>query len=127
MSMLLDWTEPPAMSPTAPAPAVAAADGTLWLAYRVARDPHHCAVVRFLRASHHAWGAPPASHVEELGPELSPGSFYEVRATPEPGGTRRWLVTFPDAILDVRAADGAVVLRATAAPSPAHALAALLA
>jgi hypothetical protein len=36
-------------------------------------------------------------------------------------------VTFPDAILEVRAADAEVVLRATAAPDPAHALAAILA
>ena len=35
------------MSASAPAPAVIATDGTLWLAYRISRDPHHCAVVRF--------------------------------------------------------------------------------
>jgi hypothetical protein len=37
------------------------------------------------------------------------------------------LATFPDAMLEVRAADAELVLRATAAVSPAHALAALLA
>lgn len=45
-----------------------------------------------------------------------------------PGGSaRRWLITFPEAILEVRAADGEVVLRAAAAIAPTHALAALLA
>lgn len=127
MAALIDWTEPPAMSPTAPSPALAAADGTLWLAYRIARDPHHCAVLRFERVTRHAWGAPPARHVEELGPGLPAGGFYEVRGGDGSPRARRWLVTFPDAILEVLAAEGLVVLRATAAPSPAHALAALLA
>jgi len=40
---------------------------------------------------------------------------------------RRWIITFPDALLDVRAADGEVVLRAAAALGPSHALAALMA
>jgi hypothetical protein len=40
---------------------------------------------------------------------------------------RRWIITFPDALLDVRAADGEVILRAIAAVEPSHALAALLA
>ena len=40
---------------------------------------------------------------------------------------RRWIVTFPEALLNVRAADVEVVLRATAALVPSHALAALLA
>lgn len=127
--MLQEWTEPPPMSPTAPAPAVLSSDSTLWLAYRIARDPHHCAVVRFHRVEEYAWRPPPAAHVpEDLG-NLPQGSFYEV---PPGNGTgayqgRRWLVTFPEAILEVRAADGEVVLRATAALEPAHALAALLA
>ena len=118
------------MSATAPAPALLASDSTLWVAYRIARDPHHCAVLRFHRVEEYNWGAPPAVHgVEEEGP-LSQGSFYEVSL--EPGrraaaGARRWLITFPDAILDVCAADGEVVLRAAAALGPAHALAALLA
>jgi hypothetical protein len=118
------------MSATAPAPAVLSSDGTLWLAFRIGRDPHHCAVVRFHHVVRYAWGDPPAAHVEEITQELPRGSFYEI-----PGGTkseagereRRWLVTFPDAMLEVRAADAEVVLRATAAPSPSHALAALLA
>jgi hypothetical protein len=127
--MLRDWTEPPAMSATAPAPAVLSSDGTLWLAYRIARDPHHCAVLRFHHVERYAWGAPPAVHgMVEVGP-LPQGGFYEVPGeSPEAGrGGRRWLITSPDAILDVRAADGEVVLRATAALGPAHALAALLA
>ena len=37
--MLEEWTEPPPMSAVAPAPAVLSSDGTLWLAYRIARDP----------------------------------------------------------------------------------------
>jgi hypothetical protein len=127
--MLRDWTEPPPMSATAPAPAVLSSDGTLWLAYRIARDPHHCAVLRFHRVEQYAWGSPPAVHgVEETGP-LPQGSFYEVPsgAVADRRGGRRWLITFPDAILDVRAADAEVVLRAAAALGPAHALAALLA
>jgi hypothetical protein len=40
---------------------------------------------------------------------------------------RPWLITCPDAILEIRVADGEVVLRAAAALGPAHALAALLA
>ncbi|HEU5042405.1 MAG TPA: hypothetical protein VFT84_16375 [Gemmatimonadales bacterium] len=126
--MLEEWTEPPAMSPVAPAPALHASDGTLWLAYRIARDPHHCAVIRFHHVQQHLWGAPPAVHgLESLG-DLSPGSFYRVPVTTGDTGrlVRRWLITFPDAILDVRAADGEVVLRAAAALGPAHALAALL-
>jgi hypothetical protein len=128
--MLREWTEPPPMSANAPAPALLASDATLWVAYRIARDPHHCAVLRFHRVEEYAWGAPPAVHqVEEEGP-LAQGSFYEVSRRPGRGadaGARRWLITFPDAILDVCAADGEVVLRAAAALGPAHALAALLA
>ena len=127
--MLKEWTEPPAMSGAAPAPAVLSSDGTLWLAYRIARDPHHCAVIRFHHVRRYLWGAPPAVHALESRDQLSPGGFYEVPALAddkEPPG-RRWLITFPDAMLEVLAADGEVVLRAAAALGPAHALAALLA
>lgn len=128
--MLREWTEPPAMSATAPAPALLASDGTLWVAYRIARDPHHCAVLRFHHVARYAWGAPPAVHgVEEAGP-LAQGSFYEVPGVPGKtarADARRWIITFPDAVLEVRGADAEVVLRATAALGPAHALAALLA
>lgn len=128
---LVEWTEPPPMSATAPAPAVRSTNSTLWLAYRIARDPHHCAVVRFHRVEEYAWGVPPAVHVDEVRPELARGSFYEIPPGSAPseaaGRERRWLATFPDAMLKVRAADAEVVLRATAAISPAHALAALLA
>jgi len=126
--MLEEWTEPPPMSAVAPAPAVLSSDVTLWLAYRIARDPHHCAVIRFHHVQHYAWGLPPAVYgLDSLG-DLSQGSFYEVPVTSgEGGGTgRRWLITFPDAILEVRAADAEVVLRAAAALGPAHSLAALL-
>jgi len=127
--VLREWTEPPAMSATAPAPAVLSSDGTLWLAYRIARDPHHCAVLRFHQVDHYAWGAPPATYGPEQVSTLPQGSFYEVpgeRGEQRIGG-RRWLITFPDAILDVRAGACEVVLRAAAALGPAHALAALLA
>lgn len=128
--MLDEWTEPPPMSVLAPAPAVLSSDSTLWLAYRIERDPHHCAVIRFHQVQHYAWGAPPAVHgLESLG-DLSQGHFYEVPATTRAdvaGPGRRWLITFPDAILEVQAAEGEVVLRAAAALGPAHALAALLA
>jgi hypothetical protein len=118
------------MSAAAPAPAVLSSDGTLWVAYRIARDPHHCAVIRFHHVAQYTWGAPPAVLGLESSGELPQGSFYEVPAgtsvdADSPG--RRWLITFPDAVLEVRAADGEVVLRATAALEPAHALAALLA
>jgi hypothetical protein len=128
--MLVEWTDPPPMSATAPAPAVLSSDGTLWLAYRIARDPHHCAVVRFLHVQQYAWGAPPAAHMLDDQPASPRGSFYEVpagSASPGTGRERRWLATFPDAMLEVRATDAELVLRATAAVSPAHALAALLA
>lgn len=117
------------MSASAPAPAVLSTDGTLWLAYRIARDPGHCAVLRFHRVERYAWGAPPAAHGLEAAGQLPRGSFYEVPPPDpaEPAGARRWIITFPDALLDVRAADGEVVLRAAAALGPAHALAALLA
>jgi hypothetical protein len=126
--MLREWTEPPAMSATAPAPAVLSSDGTLWLAYRIARDPHHCAVLRFHRVDHYAWGAPPATYGPEREGALPRGSFYEVPGHDREGasGRRRWLITFPDAMLEVLAADGEVVLRAAGALAPAHALAALL-
>jgi hypothetical protein len=127
--MLEEWTEPPPMSASAPAPAVLSTDGTLWLAYRTARDPSHCAVVRFHHVEEYAWGAPPAAHAAEVPGNLPRGSFYEV--SPRNGGEgvrgRRWIITFPDALLDVRAAEGEVVLRAAAALGPSHALAALLA
>jgi hypothetical protein len=126
--MLHEWTEPPPMSANAPAPAVLSTDGTLWLAYRIARDPNHCAVVRFHHLEQYAWGAPPAAHGAEVPGDLPRGSFYEV--SPPSGGEwvsgRRWIITFPDALLEVRAADGEVVLRAAAALGPSHALAALL-
>ena len=126
--MLQEWTEPPAMSASAAAPALLSTDGTLWLAYRIARDPHHCAVVRFHRVEEYAWGAPPAMYAAEVAGDLPRGSFYEVRAEDgETMGARRWIITFPEAVLDVRAADGGVVLRAAAALGPSHALAALLA
>ena len=128
--MLEEWTEPPPMSPVAPAPAVLSSDGTLWLAYRIARDPHHCAVLRFHHVNQYAWGAPPAVHGPEDSGDLPQGSFYEVRVANSPEGDRlgrRWLITFPDAMLEVRAGDGEVVLRAAAALGPTHALAALLA
>jgi hypothetical protein len=127
--MLQEWTEPPAMSVTAPAPAVRSSDGTLWLAYRIARDPHHCAVLRFHHVEQYAWGAPPAAYGPERASALPQGGFYEVPGNPGGvrGGERRWLITFPDAMLEIRAADGEVVLRAAAALEPAHALAALLA
>jgi hypothetical protein len=128
--MLEEWNEPPPMSASAPAPAVLSSDGTLWLAYRIARDPNHCAVIRFHHVERYGWGPPPASHGVELHGALPRGSFYEVPAESGPGSgmtRRRWLVTFPDALLEVRAGDVEVVLRAAAALDPAHALAALLA
>ena len=117
------------MSAKAPAPALLSTDGTLWLAYRIARDPNHCAVVRFHHVEQYAWGAPPAAHGVEAAGDLPRGSFYVVSSLDpaEAAGERRWIITFPDALLDVRAADGEVVLRAAAALGPAHALAALLA
>ncbi len=128
-SLLQEWTEPPPMCASAPAPAVLAADGTLWLAYRIGRDPHHCAVVRFHQVMEYAWGAPPAALGTEASGDLPRGSFYEVPSGD--GGAdvreRRWIITFPEALLNVRAADVEVVLRATAALGPSHALAALLA
>jgi hypothetical protein len=76
------------------------------------------------------WGAPPAAYGPERLGELVQGSFYEVSAGHRVAGStsgRRWLITFPEAMFEVRAADGEVVLRAAAAVGPAHALAALLA
>ena len=125
--MLEEWTEPPPMSTSAPAPAVLSTDGTLWLAYRIARDPNHCAVLRFHDVDRYAWGAPPAAHGAEVSGNLPRGSFYEVPpGGPDGAAGRRWIITFPDALLEVRAADGEVVLRAAAALGPSHALAALL-
>ena len=108
------------MSASAPAPAVIATDGTLWLAYRIARDPHHCAIVRFHQLVEYAWGAPPAVHGDDVPGDLPRGRFYRVR-------THHWIITFPDGLLNVHAASGEVVLRAIAAVEPSHALAALLA
>ena len=126
--MLQEWTEPPPMRAGAAAPALLSTDGTLWLAYRIARDPHHCAVVRFHHVQEYAWGAPPATYAAEVPGDLPRGSFYEVRSEEgEAAGARRWIITFPEALLDVRAAEGEVVLRAAAALGPSHALAALLA
>jgi hypothetical protein len=128
-SLLQEWTEPPPMSANAPAPAVLATDGTLWLAYRIGRDPHHCAVVRFHQVEEYAWGSPPAALGIEASGDLPQGSFYEVLSGNDGAsvGERRWIITFPEALLTVRAADVEVVLRATAALGPSHALAALLA
>ena len=72
--MLREWTDPPPMSANAPAPAVLATDDTLWLAYRIARDPHHCAVVRFNRVEDYPWGAPPAVHGDEVPGDLPRGA-----------------------------------------------------
>jgi hypothetical protein len=128
--MLKEWADPPPMNATAPLPALRTSDDTLWVAYRIARDPHHCAVVRFDHVEHHAWGDRPSRLGAELSGELPRGNFYEVATQGGDAGAergRRWLVTFPEAILEVRAASAEVVLRAIAAVSPAHALAALLA
>ncbi len=128
MFSLREWTEPPAMNATLPAPAVLSSDGTLWLAYRIARDPHHCAVVRFLHVEQYAWGASPAVHGPEQADRPPQGGFYQVAPAGDvSGSSRRWLITFPDAMLEVRAPDAEVVLRAAATLGPAHALAALLA
>ena len=132
MFSLREWTEPPAMNATLPAPAVLSSDGTLWLAYRIARDPHHCAVVRFLHVEQYAWGASPAVHGPEQADRPPQGGFYQVARAGDASGSgngsgHRWLITFPDAMLEVRAPDAEVVLRAAAALGPAHALAALLA
>jgi hypothetical protein len=128
-SWLQEWTEPPPMDASAPASAVLATDGTLWLAYRIGRDPHHCAVVRFHRVMEYAWGSPPAALGNEASGDLPRGSFYEVPSGDDGAEARerRWIITFPEALLNVRAADVEVVLRATAALGPSHALAALLA
>ena len=127
MFSLREWTEPPAMDATLPAPAVLSSDGTLWLAYRIDRDPHHCAVVRFLHVEQYAWGASPAVHGPEQADRPPQGGFYQVTPAGDASGSgRRWLITFPDAMLEVRAPDAEVVLRAAAALGPAHALAALL-
>jgi hypothetical protein len=120
--MLQEWTDPPPMSAPAPAPAVLCSEGTLWLAYRIARDANHCSVIRFDGVEHYRFGEPPAALGLESLSEPARGSFYSV---PGVGSVARWLVTFPDAILDVRARAARVVLRAAAALSPAHALAAL--
>jgi hypothetical protein len=127
--MLQEWTDPPPMSATAAAPATRYTDGTLWLAYRIARDPSHSAVVRFGGVEDHRWGRPPAVHVLEAPGDLPRGSFYEIVAAEgvEAAGGRRWVVTFPEAVLDVHAARADVVLRAAAAPDPSHTLSALLA
>jgi hypothetical protein len=128
-SLLQEWTDPPPMCASTPAPAVLATDGTLWLAYRIGRDQHHCAVVRFHRVLEYAWGSAPAALGIEAAGDLPRGSFYEVPSGEAVASVdeRRWIITFPDALLDVRAMDVAVVLRATASLDPAHALAALLA
>ena len=60
-----------------PAPALLSSDGTLWLAYRIARDPHHCAVVRFLQVEHYAWGPSPAVHGPEQADRPPQGGFYQ--------------------------------------------------
>ena len=114
------------MSATLPAPAALSSDGTLWLAYRIARDPHHCAVLRFHHVQDYAWGPSPAVHAPEQADRPPQGGFYQVGVAGN-RGDRRWLVTFPDGVLEVRAGDAEVVLRAAAALGPAHALAALLA
>jgi hypothetical protein len=127
--MLQEWTDPPPMSATAAAPATRSTGGTLWLAYRIARDPDHCAIVRFRGVERYAWGQSPAVHLVGRPGDMPRGSFYALAAD-DPGaasGGCRWIVTFPDAVLDVHAAQGDVIRRAVAAPAPSHALAALLA
>ena len=94
MSSLHEWTEPPAMSATLPAPAVLSSDGTLWLAYRIARDPHHCAVVRFHHVEQYGWGASPAVHGPEQADRPPQGGFYQVGPADD-ASVRRWLITFP--------------------------------
>ena len=110
----------------APAPTVVSAGEDLWLAYRTRRDPDHCAVVRFRQTTESSWGDPLESSSAAL-PVMPRSGFYEIRPSAPAGGGRRWVVTFPDAVLQVRAMAAEVALRATAAASPAHALAALLA
>ena len=114
------------MSASAPAPAVLSTDNTLWLAYRIARDPSHCAVVRFLRVEQYGWGPPPAAYGVEIPGALPRGSFYEV---PPAGVARRHGAgSSPFPTRAGRAGCGwEVVLRAAAALGPSHALAALLA
>ena len=125
--MLEEWTQPPPMSPVAPAPAVLSSDSTLWLAYRIARDPHHCAVIRFHHVQQYAWAhRPPSMAWRAWARSRKAASTRSRWRAGRRSGGRRWLITFPDAMLEVRAADAEVVLRAAAALGPAHALAALL-
>lgn len=115
----------------APEPALAAHPPTLRLAYRIARDPPHFAVVRFDGVQRHAVEA--LDEVGLRGHPLYPRGlrshrFHEVlppllEEEARRVGLRRWLVVFRDELVEVLARRARVVVRAIEAPGARAALA----
>ena len=113
----------------APQPSFERFGRTLYLAYRIGSDSDHFAVLRFDDVDHMSFGDPNDERLEThpLYPiGLEPYRFYEVHGDATTTGLRRWIITFHDDTAEITAGEGCVLVRATAASSAAHAIAALL-
>lgn len=133
--MITPWDAPPAMAVGPPDTSLRLKGSELWLAYRIARDPDHYAVIRFSDVEKHEFGPPDIEHLYEhsLFPYgLEPHHFHKVlpptlNRRVAAAHLRRWVVTFPHATLDVTARRGALIVRAIAARDAEGALAAVTA
>jgi hypothetical protein len=101
------------------------------LAYRTSRKDDHFAILQFDEVRDLSFGDPNDETLEShrlYAHGLEPYRFHEIHEDDGvPSGFRRWIVTFHDDTLDVVARSARVVIRATAAESAGHALAAFLA
>lgn len=116
------------MDAGAPHPVAEREDDVLWVAYRTHRGDHF-AVLRFsgvreFTAEDHSGKWLDTHPLYGVGLRLN--AFHEVHdETLTVRGSRRWIATFPDEVLDVTASDVKIVVRAIQAQSTAHALAAV--
>lgn len=130
--MINPWTAPPAMARGNPDTSLRLMGTELWLAYRIARDPDHYAVIRFSEVEKHEFGPPDEDHLYEhpLFPYgLEAYHFHKVlpptlNRRVAAARLRRWVITFPHATLDVTARRAALIVRAIAARDAEGALAA---
>jgi hypothetical protein len=121
------------MDVRAPDPCVLRKDTDLWLAYRIARDRDHFAVIRFEGLEDYILGEPDEEHLYEhpfFPYGLASFHFHEVLPPLLPAerasrGLRRWIANFRDETLDVVARSVTLAARAIAAADSASALASI--
>ena len=126
------WPHVPPMDVRAPHYALLAEGSWVWVAYRTDDDDAggSFAVVQFYSVEEHRLGPPDAEHLDEHplhGRGLEPFAFHTVlEAIPDPYTPVRWVATFRDATLEVRAVNVTVVARGVRAASARDALLAVV-